>query len=805
MVAQRERVAQANSLFDEPPETAQQAVLEVNQPSHKGSAKPSAKGSRKGSAKPGAAATPATDNSGKSVSSQSDNCVFDQDIPETPKPFDTNDTYALLRVDEKTLKSCSKPDVIHGFIKLQVTMNGDEYTYKHAAKMREDAARDATMIRDQRYFMREVESCLTRIKSILESVDGTQPIVDELQGYIKRCFDLPYKPVELAPNDSQQQQQLAADNARLLETLDFEREKHYEWRTRCLKAEEQLHPLTARHDQPQHLSAKVSDKKRIEQLEHDAEIMHASKIYQDLHPDWGLVELQAENIHQREQIVTILDSAERKIAELEQQVQEKPAATTVDMQLIEQQFDELRAAPEEVEQQWREKYTALEEDRDQLQVELDERDNIIDNQADQIAKFLETNRQPSTTPVAAASTEELTSVRTELERVRESEQRYKDFQTWTLDLYHNPTIPNGNTKLVLWYFYYLFFTMRPQQTGETMQIGVKATAEALGIGEGTVRNATDKAEMWDVLKRDYEDIKFKDGSKITLANITLHDIMNDPNQIAMEKQAGGKRTPRCPRCGSENVDRYTVQYCRECNKNDWYGQPGLRKDADVAKAQHAENMPLYTGSDKSGKNQVGFYASPDEMPDVPENDTQPSAKVDAHHTLPADHHHENPVTNLLEARQARTGKTSKNQVGFYTSPQAMPDVPVKVVEEVEEEEHISTHCECGAEVSEYGPDGTAYCEQHAPHPQAEKQQHPVDTQHPAQPVFTIPDHWIKEGVAQNTPVCRAQSSLNKEGKRAGALEKAVKIVECGSTRWIWSPELQKRICANPECRAPLPE
>jgi hypothetical protein len=197
----------------------------------------------------------------------------------------------------------------------------------------------------------------------------------------------------------------------------------------------------------------------------------------------------------------------------------------------------------------------------------------------------------------------------ELTRREEERDRYKWLIDWTCDLFRNKTIPQA-CKLVLWYFHFAFFCMRPETTGSEMRIGVETTAEALGVSKGTVRRATDKAENCDVLKRRYEDIKLDDGGKMTLAHITLSDIVVTPKGIVMEKAHGGERHKICPRCKSEQVDRYTVQYCRCCNKNDWYGQPGNRNDADVSRAQHAENMPLY----KNGKIQDGFGKNEQDLP-----------------------------------------------------------------------------------------------------------------------------------------------------------------------------------------------
>lgn len=757
-------------------------------------------------------------------------------------------------------------------IELETTLACNEH--QDAIKMRKEAARDAGMIRDQRYLMREMSSALIRLKSKFEEIEGAQPIVDELKGYIQRCLDLPYKPNELQPaspqerpselaTDNDAQEQEAAIHARIAQDFaakrylghlttplpfeydgtvyqivngnldklailaqvadtgsfdekyrtlhisehDAQRLKRACYERLCQEYAEQnathtplqqeekpattrndLHTyLTTRHDKPIKTPRTAAAlQKRVDELEHDIEVMHAAKIYQELHPDWTLVELQAENVRQRETIATILDNTERLITEKDQLQQRLTAAETelaeVRQQLASCHFH-INDQAETIDQ--------LTEENRQLRTDIAELED----------ENREVRQQPATRPatiVVESDPHAESSLQAELERVRESEQRYKDFLNWTLDLYHNPTIPNSSTKLVLWYFYYLFFTMRPTATDEKMHIGVEATAEALGVGKGTVRNATDKAEMWEVLKREYEDIKLKDGSKITLAHITLNDIMNDPNRLKMEKLAGGKRVPKCPVCGSENVDRYTLQYCRECNKNDWYVQPGTRKDAPHELAQRAENRAVYA-KDKTDKNQDGFYTSPDEMPATPESEAQHPEPVAAHHQLlEQDHHHEHgpsPIVKLLTDRQATTGITRKNQDGFNSFPDEMPAMR-------------ETCSVCDREVEYYSEQGEAFCSQHfmpaRPARKTDKQfAHKENTPAPSPlPAPSLPMHWK---MIDHPPVCHAQFWLNKDGKRAGALEKVVAVKECGSTHWNWSTIHQQFICANPDCRTPLPE
>ena len=96
---------------------------------------------------------------------------------------------------------------------------------------------------------------------------------------------------------------------------------------------------------------------------------------------------------------------------------------------------------------------------------------------------------------------------------------------------------------------------------------LEQTADALGISTSTVRKATDKAEMWEVLQRDYESVTTEKGDKITLMHLQLNDVIAHPDRIVMEKRHGGARVRKCPKCGTEDVDRYTVQYCRCCRSS----------------------------------------------------------------------------------------------------------------------------------------------------------------------------------------------------------------------------------------------
>jgi hypothetical protein len=266
----------------------------------------------------------------------------------------------------------------------------------------------------------------------------------------------------------------------------------------------------------------------------------------------------------------------------------------------------------------------------------------------------------------------------ELQRREEERDRYKHFLDWTKDLFSNKTIPAA-CKFVLWHFWLAFFLLRPTQTGEEMRIGVEATASALGMSKDTVRKATDKAEAFDLLKRRYEPITLSDGSKMTLAHITLNDHVSNPDGIVMEKLHGGKRVKRCPGCGSEDVDRYTVQYCRCCQKAAWYGQPGLRADADVLDAQNAVAAMTHKALVKQDAFEDTAADQPTDCPPVPadlppispastatieKQDAFEKSSDQAHHILPEEKHlaTEHTYTNHGKLQQPPTPPVVKERV-----------------------------------------------------------------------------------------------------------------------------------------------
>lgn len=322
----------------------------------------------------------------------------------------------------------------------------------------------------------------------------------------------------------------------------------------------------------------------------------------------------------------------------------------------------------------------------------------------------------------------------------EQVKRYEDYLEWMCKLFANKTIPEA-CRLVLWQFYYVFFRMRNQTVGEELRIGVEHTAAAMGISTSTVSTATKRLETWEILKKREEKTTKDNGDPMTLVHITLNDAVEHPENIRMANTHGGARVKKCSKCGSEDVDRYTVQYCRHCDENSWYGQPGLRADADVRLAQNASNTPLY----KSGKKQDAFE---DDERDLPEEPSISSISSRLDQALAAAQH------QTARAKERAQKQDAFDQAAGISS--APAGAPLPPDQDQLEAEHT---CKTSA-ASCYGP------------------------------------------MIQNVTVCQTLIRLNKDGTPAHGLDKVVSSRSCGSTQWQWSDSDQRRVCAK--CWTPQP-
>ena len=393
-------------------------------------------------------------------------------------------------------------------------------------------------------------------------------------------------------------------------------------------------------------------------------------------------------------------------------------------------------------------------------------------------------------------------------RHTEQYERFFGLFDWMRKLFANPTIPAA-CKLVLWHFYTVFFFMRASVVGEEMRIGVEDTANALGISTSTVRKATDKAEMWDVLARRYEPYEMADGEKRTLVHITLAEAVAHPEEVHMEKLHGGKRVKKCHKCGSEDVDRYTVQYCRQCDINAWYGQPGLRSDADVLRAQRAPNTPLY----KSGQKQDAFENTEHEPDpptiadrvdhDIPTDRRDCSQKQDAFEQI-APNHPEQEAHLALRRELLEIGQHTGYRrfiLGSTNPEHAIFINPGKEAWTIYSARLDSSHLPAVVAAAQryYRYQKQEHSEQIA----SEDQPH-ISTAKSTRPAEEIPTP-TPDPLAptyRKIGTCKAQFLYNKHGEKAGGLDplSSCTFRDCGSPFWYPSPE-HEYICA--ECREPI--
>jgi hypothetical protein len=342
----------------------------------------------------------------------------------------------------------------------------------------------------------------------------------------------------------------------------------------------------------------------------------------------------------------------------------------------------------------------------------------------------------------------------ELDIRTEDRDRKDDLIKWTRKLFANKTVPMA-CKLVLWYFNFAFFCMRPETTGYEMRIGVEDAAEALGISKSTVKRSTDKAENFDVLTRRYEDVKFEDGSKITLAHITLSDVVATPDSILMEKEQGGKRQKGC-RVDGTPLNAYTVRHCPAHGEISVYGQPGNPKGAnhdimiDDFLRFYQDRIPY--ALDKKQDAFGGNEPAPAEMIDA-----QPSE----------------PVRINSQVSQMQDALTNSEPIAETISQEIHSQKQDEIQNDGDQAHHIL----------------------------ADRQQLDAEHSKPKTAASCIEHHYTT--MEQHVTVCHAQQPLNKNGEPAHGLDKWVSYRECGSTQWQWSESDQARICAK--CWTPQPE
>jgi putative DNA primase/helicase len=127
-------------------------------------------------------------------------------------------------------------------------------------------------------------------------------------------------------------------------------------------------------------------------------------------------------------------------------------------------------------------------------------------------------------------------------------------------------------------------------TTEPGQMIVEQIAARIGTTPATVGKRLAALDRMGALHYEIGPTEYREGNYYTPVTVAF-PLINDPGSIRKDpkdKQGGG-REKRCanPACRSENMDSYTVLYCRDCQRAGWYGQVGLRKDANVRDAMKA--------------------------------------------------------------------------------------------------------------------------------------------------------------------------------------------------------------------------
>jgi hypothetical protein len=440
--------------------------------------------------------------------------------------------------------------------------------------------------------------------------------------------------------------------------------------------------------------------------------------------------------------------------------------------------------------QWREHYSILAEfiieqgfDPDDIiaQATEDAPDQKTDKKQDaftsptptaRIAELEERNRRQD--QQISELQDELRHVQADNLRRRESEERYMALFDWTRKLFANKSIPAA-VKFVLWHCYMCIIFMRPSPVGEELRIGMESAGAALGCDTGTVRKAIDKAEAWELMQRRYETVKDANGDTKKFVYITLNEALTAPESIQMEKRHGGARERRCPHCGSTDVDRYTVQHCRHCHTNAWYGQPGLRADANVLDAQKAQNHMIHSAiapADETDKKQDAFGPSASFAPDEPD----PIAVS-------------NRLEVMIDQTEERINSQGQKQDAFGG-----------------QDDEFADRCDCGAEVWRYSATGMPYCEPcwHTTHLSAGGAA-PLPTTE--REVFTPLDDQgeapITAGNVASAQLAAEHSPSHSHGKLPEMELHRPVCRHCGPIpQWIWSPVDQARIC--PKCYSPQP-
>src|SRR6266496_348480 len=131
-------------------------------------------------------------------------------------------------------------------------------------------------------------------------------------------------------------------------------------------------------------------------------------------------------------------------------------------------------------------------------------------------------------------------------------------------------------------------------------------AARLGLSEAQLTriNQTQKrAGSWthDV-QREFVERQGRKEMYTCTVTVALDKILSDPESIEKPEgpkgsHQGGARVRRCKDCGSDDLDRYALEYCRNCKTAHAQLLPGLRSDANIRDAIEAVKQDRYTIQD----------------------------------------------------------------------------------------------------------------------------------------------------------------------------------------------------------------
>jgi DNA-binding transcriptional regulator YhcF (GntR family) len=184
---------------------------------------------------------------------------------------------------------------------------------------------------------------------------------------------------------------------------------------------------------------------------------------------------------------------------------------------------------------------------------------------------------------------------------------------------------------------------------EAQVISMEGLAAKLAVSPDTVSRNIKKLQTLGVANYERGKTEIKtDGSYYTPVSVNLTDLFYESEKIVMpeDMKHGGKRVKTCKACGSDDIDSYTVDYCRSCGKVHWYGQPGIRSDADVVnpiqaviagQSEHESRLEEWSNQEPQKHDAFGNDPQPDPEPtdqeqDIPQphHDDQDSQK---HHAF----------------------------------------------------------------------------------------------------------------------------------------------------------------------------